>query len=1077
MPLDAGSQSAHTSLHRRVYVIYGTPYGFSLNNLFPFFKLLTAFYWLSVSPFSSQFRSVSILPFFYANDGMCFCGSCLWRSVPLLLFGHILSSSSRLGISTFCAGSSPASGSRGGRMSRASLLSSCESVNPYFLDFGDPDQICPDCNAYYWSREASKSTDGIPVYTLCCREGRVKLNLLEEHPKPLRSLLDPSSGPDSIHFINSLRVYNSMFAFTSMGARIDSQINRAPGPYVFRVSGQVCHRMGSLLPAEGQRPTYAQLYMYDTANEVQNRMTLFPGSAGSPAPREHIVSQVAEMLYQHNPIAQGFRSVRDRLGSDNASDFQIHIASSRAGAGLQYSVPVAEEVVGLVVGDFDQQHSTRDIVIKGRDGHLERINPLHKKYFALQYPLVFSRGQDSFTEDIEYDSTASGASGVCRPHITMAEYYRFRLHVRYGEPPVIFRSGKLCQQVCVDFYACIENARLDYLYNNQDSLRADSVQNIRTAVLEGDMFGHQVGKRVVLPASFVGAPRYLFQNYQDALALCRHLGPPHLFVTFTCNPAWPEITRNLMQHQTAADRPDLTCRVFKMKLKQMIRDIRKRKWFGPVTGLIYVVEFQKRGLPHVHIVIWLADKNSLNDGNVVDSVISAELPDPNTDPLGYAVVGKFMLHGPCGQSRPNSPCMEEGRCKKYFPKEYAGSTLIAHDDFVRYRRRNLGVSFDKNGCLLDNRFVVPYNLRLLLRYEAHINVEGCHSTSMIKYLFKYICKGHDCAVVVVQPSSHTAPPVPQQQQTAQTAVDEIKHYLDCRYLTPPEAVWRIFQSEIHHSNPSVERLPVHLPCQNNVIFRDDQDLNEIANSDAFSITKLMAWFELNKTDDLARELTYPDITKKFTWNQRGKFWKKRKQGRHLARMLFVHPGTGELYYLRMLLNIVRGCTCFEDIRTVNGMLYPTFKDACNTAGLLDNDAEWLYTLEEAAVTASSRHIRGLFVDMLLFSEVSDPDQLWDACWHLMGDDILHTLRTQCRLPEFTCSDAVLKDNILYVLEELLLSRGSSLEDAGLPQPTEHRIYEISNRLLAQQLSYNTIELREQAPVLFSTLNNEQKDVM
>jgi len=98
----------------------------------------------------------------------------------------------------------------------------------------------------------------------------------QESPPPfLDKLLDPGGDVLSKYFIRSIRSYNSMFAFTSLGAKIDTGINRGPGPYVFKINGQVHHRIGSLLPDEGRPPVYAQLYIYDTENEVQNRISIF----------------------------------------------------------------------------------------------------------------------------------------------------------------------------------------------------------------------------------------------------------------------------------------------------------------------------------------------------------------------------------------------------------------------------------------------------------------------------------------------------------------------------------------------------------------------------------------------------------------------------------------------------------------------------------------------------------------------------------------------------------------------------------------------------------------------------------
>src|SRR5437879_11052764 len=107
----------------------------------------------------------------------------------------------------------------------------------------------------------------------------------------------------------------------------------------------------------------------------------------------------------------------------------------------------------------------------------------------------------------------------------------------------------------------------------------------------------------ILPSSFKGGPREMWQLYQDAMAIVRYCGKPDLFITMTCNPLWPEITANLLPGQSAQDRPDLVSRVFKLKLNELLLDLTKRNFFGRTVASIYVIEFQKRSLPHAHILI------------------------------------------------------------------------------------------------------------------------------------------------------------------------------------------------------------------------------------------------------------------------------------------------------------------------------------------------------------------------------------------------------------------------------------------------------------------------------------------
>ena len=94
--------------------------------------------------------------------------------------------------------------------------------------------------------------------------------------------------------------------------------------------------------------------------------------------------------------------------------------------------------------------------------------------------------------------------------------------------------------------------------------------------------------------------------YQDGMAIVRAAGKPDLFITVTCNPNWPEIKEALLPEQIAQDRPDLISHIFNMKLKAILNDILKEKIFGKVLAYLYTIEFQKRGLPHAHILIILA---------------------------------------------------------------------------------------------------------------------------------------------------------------------------------------------------------------------------------------------------------------------------------------------------------------------------------------------------------------------------------------------------------------------------------------------------------------------------------------
>ncbi|KAL4568233.1 hypothetical protein LXL04_023840 [Taraxacum kok-saghyz] len=183
-------------------------------------------------------------------------------------------------------------------------------------------------------------------------------------------------------------------------------------------------------------------------------------------------------------------------------------------------------------------------------------------------------------------------------------------------------------------------------FNNADQL-LDMEESV-DAMTSGETKASSIGKRVVLPANFIGGPRNMRQKYIDAMALVQKFGKPDIFVTMTCNPNWPEIRRHMLIHEEAHNRPDLAVRVFHAKLEEFKKDILKRHIFGNVVAYTYVVEFQKRGLPHAHFLIILASNSKIYHAEEYDQIVSAEIPDKNTNPHLYKMKKqlKIMMHIP-----------------------------------------------------------------------------------------------------------------------------------------------------------------------------------------------------------------------------------------------------------------------------------------------------------------------------------------------------------------------------------------------------------------------------------------------
>ncbi|WVZ83216.1 hypothetical protein U9M48_030386, partial [Paspalum notatum var. saurae] len=473
------------------------------------------------------------------------------------------------------------------------------------------------------------------VYTGCCRGGRVILPPQRPFPMPLRELVRFDGDSQSNRFMRLIRQYNSLFAFTSLGVDIDKSVNTGNGPYVFWINGVVHHRIGSLLPPDGKRPEFAQLYIHDTHNEVQNRLNIF-SPEGDDVPDPAIVSELISMLDEHNPLVQKFRMARDRLLSPDSPDIVIKLRGVLDGHGDRYSMPSASELGALIIGSPSPEESNFDVVVETRSSQLKSVSPIHPSLMALQYPLLFPYGEPGFytpTKLTEDDGHASD-----RGTSSMYEFYAFAMHYRPDQPNPALCFGRLSQQYQVNAYSCVEANKLNWYYFNQDLLRCETYQGISDAIGQG-----MWGLKKTLPASHIGGKRYMQQNYHDCLAICCAYGPPHKFTTFTCNPKWPEIAEAISCEagQKPSDRADMVVRVFHMKLDEYLTDIKEGRVFGPVHAVAHTNEFQKRGLPHSHILVWQRDVSRETTAEDVDRYISAELPDPKVDPLGFSLSHLF----------------------------------------------------------------------------------------------------------------------------------------------------------------------------------------------------------------------------------------------------------------------------------------------------------------------------------------------------------------------------------------------------------------------------------------------------
>ena len=911
---------------------------------------------------------------------------------------------------------------------------------------------CQFCGSKNFLQE--KPTDG--KFTSCCRKGKVKINqptdengAILEYPEFLQNMISNRDDPSYRHFRENIRSYNSALSFASMGANVVEF--QGGGPYVFKVHGQIYHRTSHLRPNSNQNPQYAQLYVIDSTQATEVRAN----NASNVNCFPRILDRIDRFLRDNNRLCDTYSMLREveqnaiRIAQSTGASLPIVnlvFRRDRHSDQRRYNAPNANEIAMAFVDNDGEPPFERDIRVYPRNPlnsqqPLIKLNILSPNLDPMTYPLIFPYGEPGWRPNWRCESYIDVEQNQ-RCNVTKLQYVTYLMAIRDKFNPRI-SSGKLTQQWLVDSYLQVEANNLNYIRHHQKQLRSELYQGLCDHLGNVDNNNIvQAGVPIILPSSFEGSPRNMKERCADAMAIFSKFGPPDLFITFTANPKWLEITENLIPGEQPSDRPDLVARVFKLKLKSLIKDLTVDNILGKTVAFVYTVEFQKRGLPHAHILITLQSDDKFTTTERIDKVVSAEIPDQTRYPKLFEIVTRCMIHGPCGAEYPHSPCMKDGHCKKSFPKEYQSKTIRSVNGYPLYQRR-LGDKTILQGKIVDNSFVVPYNRFLLLKYNAHINVEVCTSLKMVKYIYKYIYKGYDCANLSIGTAN-----------TNQDLYDEPMSYINARYVSAPEAAWRLLEGPMHDRSHAVLRLPVHLPHQQTIIFEEGRE-EEALQAAQLKCTKLEAWFQLNQRSTTARNIKYTEIPYHYVFAKNE--WKPRQRGENkiIARMYTVGVKDAERFYLRLLLLHVPGATSFEYLRTVDGTICTTFKEAASRRNLFETDEEWDRCLHETAIYKMPSHMRDTFAYICCYCMPHNSRALWEKYSSDMSLDYKRN------------HSAEAAENLaLHCINDILLQHGLSCSSIGLPIPTG-TVYEID--------IYNQVEEQRQAGNKIASLNLKQKE--
>ncbi|XP_034936337.1 uncharacterized protein [Chelonus insularis] len=800
---------------------------------------------------------------------------------------------------------------------------------------GKMDIICIHYNAKHFPDE--RVTNKKNSFNDCCHHGKVKLEPLPTTPTLLQSLFE-GNHPKSTNFFQCIRQFNNSHSFASFNANLINFNNQRSGPYCFKIQGQVYYQINTALyPDSSTTPAFGQLFIYDEQQAVQFRLQ------NNVQCDIEIFELLDSLMRQYNAFAKSYLMMKEVIENEkrknNNIEPELHLSSTlkpgvdRRRYNLQRENEVAAIFSTNANGDIPEFYVS---IINKSTKTLKHINTMDPNVETWVYPLFYPFGTQGWYKDIPYHQ----ANGK----VTRNDYYKYQIAIRDGFN--IFSMGRrLFQQWIVDAYVKVEKDRMNFFRYNQKQIRSETYEGLLDYLHhQANNDGSNIGKVFILLSSFIGSPRNMLQNYQDAMAIVRKYGKPDLFITMTCNPNWHEIKENLLPNQTPSDRPDIVAR--------------------------------KRRLPHIHMLLTLHHNYKITTPNIVDRYICAELPIQTEDPTLYEIVTKNMLHGPCG-----AWCLVNNKCSKHYPKDFCNETTMDADGYPQYRRRNSTITFTRrNRDIFTNQHVVPYNNVLLKMFNAHINGEAVSSIKSVKYLYKYVYKGHDRVVITVTGTTSNLNASQTNNNNSNVINhDEITDHIDSRYVGPVEAIWRILSKPLQNKSHAITRLPVHLPNQHTLTITANPTQQQVMDA-LQKDSMLIGYFALNARDPQAKQYLYVQIPSYYVFKKQGntniKKWERRqKKFTVIGRMYSVSPTKIELFHLRLLLTTVKGAISYDDLKTVNGNVYDTFTDACLALGLIEDDDEWKRVLHEAEIWMMPRQLRDLYVRIIMHCNPLHPEEL------------------------------------------------------------------------------------------------------
>ena len=795
------------------------------------------------------------------------------------------------------------------------------------------------CDAYDGTTESDESEHEVPAPeapVLDLTDGKVEFDLAMKRinaraTAPRSAELEQfydlctANSPRARFFRKHTVEFQNMCSFASLvhkGSKKafrkkEQKKNPLPGASkwnpTINISGKVHHYLSSgFVPGRGNPREFLQIYFDNDTNTAENRAARMKAKINTLKKSKHtlpIVEIIMNCMKKENPFLGLFERAKRELDLDPEKKLVLH--HKKVARNLHdpriYKLGKSDCVAALVEGDFATDKHF-DIVLRSKAGKcstgsakLTTINEEHWAYDSLFYTLMHMRGDRLGHQ--------RGTKVSAKRNLTLAMYWRNlfmpRPHVLNLGPCL----GRLWQTYICDTACRNEQMNLNFLRTNTFKKKRRSAFWFKLKK-HGPENASKLGRVEYLPSSVKGSAPV--QRFHDSTALARVKGGADLFLTVTMNSAWPWIQKWMKDcpPDCKLDRPEILARAFHDVLQNLIEDI-KGGALGKLSYFVGSVEWQMRGLPHVHLLIKLMEQDVPKTAPQIDSLISAEIPKLTEKTKVYRErVEKHVIHQLCGNDRPpwvvRDKCYDSktGKCKSKYKKPFCIKTTRQTGCYAKHQRRSpkprsnptmppipevasvefeavseedWGEEYQKRlwkpnskkefvDVWIDNRSVVPHSPYLLVKYDCHHNLE--HDVHHGLQVHLQIC---------VQGANQK-----------QFRSGEQKERRDRQ--TPGRSTHVLGRSCVAAHGLSsffllVEILPIHLPGKHRVIWEDDNQASA-AERLKKSTSKLLEWFKLNikptptkpnPSYETAKDLFYYQIPGKFSWT--GKFWKLRDQKR------------------------------------------------------------------------------------------------------------------------------------------------------------------------------------------------------